>query len=301
MSKLDLYGVLPPIITPFKQNGDVDYDAFVRNIERWNDEPLAGYLVLGSNSETPYLNEEEKLRLIELTAQTARHGRVILAGTGLESARETIRLTNKAAKCGAHAALVLTPFYYGDQMDDAALINYFTEIADASEIPILIYNVPKFTHLNISVHAVEELSRHPNIVGMKDSLGNVEQLKAFKNAVPQDFNLIVGSGSAWHAALELGISAAILAVANCLPKPCAEIQRLFGLKNHTEAASLQSRLKPVNTTVTDTFGVAGLKHACTLMGYDGGFPRSPLLPLRAEQKAEIQRALVKAGFLQPNS
>jgi 4-hydroxy-2-oxoglutarate aldolase len=297
VSNLGLHGVLPPIITPFKQNDDVDYDAFLRNIERWNNEPLAGYLVLGSNSETPYLNEEEKLKLIELTVQTSKNNRIVLAGTGLESARETIDLTNKAARLGAHAALVLTPFYFGDQMNDAALINYYTSVAKHSNIPILIYNVPKFTHLNISVNAVRVLSQHPSIIGMKDSHGDVEQLKAFKSVIPDTFNLVVGSASAWYAGLELGLHAAILAVANCLPKPCAEIQRLFDLKSHTEAKEMQSRLNPVNKTVTDTFGVAGLKHACSLLGYEGGFPRSPLLPLNDRQKTEIHRTIEQAGFL----
>lgn len=297
MPSLHFGGTLPPIITPFKENGDVDYDAFVRNIERWDNDPLAGYLVLGSNSETPYLNEEEKLKLIELTIQASKKDRIILVGTGLESTRETIRLTNKAAHLGAHAALVLTPFYYGDQMEDKALINYFTTVADASDIPTLIYNVPKFTHLNVSVDAVKVLSQHPNIVGMKDSLGDVAHLKSFKKVIPEKFNLIVGSASSWYAALELGIKAAILAVANCLPMPCAEIQRLFDLKSHTEAKKLQTRLNPVNKAVTETFGVPGLKYASTLTGYEGGFPRSPLQPLNNHEKTQIRQILEKAGFL----
>jgi len=183
-------------------------------------------------------------------------------------------------------------------MDDRALVHYFTSVADASAIPILLYNVPKFTHLNISVRAVEELSQHPNIIGMKDSSGDVDHLKMFKDVVPEDFNLIVGSGSAWYAGIALGIRTAILAVANCLPEPCAEIQRLYENKKYAEAQSLQSRLKPVNIAVTETFGVAGLKYACTLMGYEGGFPRSPLLPLKKEQEEEVRQALIHAGFLE---
>jgi 4-hydroxy-2-oxoglutarate aldolase len=291
-------GVLPPMITPFKESGDVDYDAFVRNIERWNNDPLVGYLVLGSNSETPYLSEEEKLKLIELAVQAAGKDRVVLAGTGLESTKETILLTNKAAKLGARAALVLTPFYYRDQMDDFALIRYFMSIAESSGIPILIYNVPKYTHLNISANAVKELSQHPNIVGMKDSLGDIEQLKAFTAVVPDIFNLIVGSGSAWYAALGLGVRGAILAVANCLPNACAEIQQLFDRKSHKKAEILQSRLSLVNSAATEAFGVVGLKYACTLMGYEAGFPRSPLVPLTDIQKASVRQALVVGGFLQ---
>ncbi|MBI4548690.1 MAG: dihydrodipicolinate synthase family protein [Ignavibacteriae bacterium] len=287
--------ILPPVITPFNTNGDVDYDTFVRNIERWNTAPLSGYLVLGSNSETPYLSEEEKLKLIELTVQSAKKNRIILAGTGLESTGETIKLTNKAAKLGAHAALVLTPSYYGEQMTDRALIHHFTVIAETSEIPILIYNVPKFTHLNISVEAVKVLSQQPNIIGMKDSLGDIAQLETFKKVASSDFNLIAGSASTWYPALKLGIRAGILALANCLPNECVEVQQLFEQGEFQKAQNLQAKLVPVNKDVTDTYGVAGLKCACSLMGYEGGFVRSPLLSLTDKEKANIRQVLDRAG------
>jgi len=150
MTNIQIKGVIPPMITPFNENGDVDYQLFAENVEKWNKDNLAGYLVLGSNSETVYLNEEEKLELIKITVETAKKDRLILAGTGMESTRETIKLTNKAAKLGVHAALILTPFYYGGKMNDEALIQYFTDVADNVDIPVLIYNVPKFTHINVS-------------------------------------------------------------------------------------------------------------------------------------------------------
>ena len=262
------------MITPFKANGEVDYSAFARNIERWNKDPLAGYLVLGSNSETAYLSEKEKLKLIGLAVETAAKGKIVLAGTGLESTQGTILLTNAAAKLGADAALVLTPSFYAGQMTDDAVIRHYSAVADAAEIPVLIYNVPKFTHFNISAGAVEALSRHRNIVGMKDSAGNIAQLEAFKNVVPEGFNLIVGSASVLHPALKLGIRAAIVALANCAPGKCAEMQRLYDAGKDEHAQMLQSRMIPVNKAVTDTYGIAGLKYACTLTGYDGGCVRS---------------------------
>ena len=274
----------------------MDYNAFVRNIEKWNNEPLGGYLVLGSNSETAYLNEEEKLTLIELTVQIAKKERTILAGTGLESTRETIRLTNMAAKLGAHAGLLLTPNYYLSQMSDEALIKYFTSIADASEIPLLLYNVPKFTHLNISVEAVRILSQHPNIIGMKDSAGNITQLEAFKKVVPEEFNLIVGSATILYEALTLGVKAGILALANCAPQACADVQELFNQGKHEEAKQLQERLLPAIKAVTDTYGIAGLKYAATLTGYEGGFVRSPLSELSNEFKGRIREILIEAGL-----
>jgi 4-hydroxy-2-oxoglutarate aldolase len=276
------------MLTPFTENGDVEYGAFVRNIEKWNNEPLGGYLVLGSNSETAYLNEEEKLTLIELTVQTAKEGRTILAGTGMESTLETIRLTNMAAKLGAHAALVLTPNYYLGQMTDGSIIHHFSAIADESEIPVFLYNVPKFTHLNLSVEAVRILGQHPNIIGMKDSAGNAAQLESFKKTVPEDFNLIVGSATILYQALTLGVKAGILAVANCMPNACAQVQKLFEQGNHDEAKQLQEKLLPLIKAVTETYGIAGLKYASTLLGYEGGFVRSPLIELREDEKESLQ-------------
>jgi 4-hydroxy-2-oxoglutarate aldolase len=285
------------MITPFKNNGDVDYDAFVRNIEKWNHDQIGGYLVLGSNSEAAFLSREEKLKLIELTAKNAAQGRTLLAGTGLESARETIRLTNDSAKLGVQAALVLTPFYYFDQMNDDALINYFQEVADHTDIPILVYNVPKFTHINVSVNVVRRLGEHPNIIGMKDSSGNVEQLNVFVKSVPKEFSVVVGSASALLAACKIGIRSAILAVANSCPNQCAHVQKYFDQGLIQRAEELQQKLTPVNTAVTATYGVSGLKYACTLMGYEGGSVRTPLLPLKDNEKEQLRMILETAAFL----
>jgi len=297
MAHPKISGIIPPMITPFRENGQVDYDAFVRNIERWNKTPLGGYLVLGSNSEAAFLNEAEKLKLIELTVRFAKRGRTVIAGTGLESTRETIRLTNNAAKLGAHAALVLTPSYYGEQMDDSTLISHFTAVADASNIPILIYNVPKFTRINISVAAVKVLSKHPNITGMKDSKGDVAQLRAFLKVVPRKFDLIVGTASILYPALTLGIRAGILALANCAPNQCVVIQMLHNAGTIQKAKKLQALMSPVNIAATTAYGVAGLKYASTLMGYEGGYTRSPLLQLDEKAKIVIRQAMQKADIL----
>jgi len=207
MAKKQIKGVIPPMITPFKANGDVDYDKHARNMESWNKDKLAGYLVLGSNSETAYLNEAEKIKLIKLTVKHAKKGRLILAGTGVESARETIALTNKAADLGVDAALILTPSYYHAKMNEEAQINFFSEVADHTKIPVMIYNVTAFTHINVTVNTVRVLSKHPNILGMKDSTGNVPQLVAFSAVIDKGFNLMTGTLSAWYPALTLGVAA----------------------------------------------------------------------------------------------
>lgn len=300
MNKVKIKGVIPPMITPFKPNGDVDYEMFVRNIERWNRDELCGYLVLGSNSETVYLTEDEKLKLMELTVNYANSDRLILAGTGMESTRETISLTEKAAKLGVKAALILTPFYYGSKMNDEALIKYYTTVAENVSIPVLIYNVTKFTHVNISAEAVRVLSRHPNIIGMKDSSGDIPQLVKFKGVVPEDFSLMVGTASAWYPALTLGVEAGIMALANCSPNECAKVQKLYDQDRYIEAKEEYQRLFPVNAAVTNTYGVAGLKHACTMLGYEGGFVREPLLELKSTEKDRIVEIISEANLIPEN-
>ncbi|MCL2873948.1 MAG: dihydrodipicolinate synthase family protein [Defluviitaleaceae bacterium] len=290
-------GVLPPMITPFKENGDIDYEGFISNIQKWNKDKIAGYLVIGSNSETVYLNEEEKLNLVKYTVENAAPGRAVMVGSGLESTRETISFTNKCARLGAHSALVLTPFYYGSSMTTKSLIKHFTTVADASDIPILIYNVSKFTHVNISADAIVELSRHPNIVGMKDSNGDVPQLATFLRVADPSFQVMTGTFSAWYPALALGITGIISAMANCCPNEITETQELFDAGKWEEARDLYNRMFPVNAAVTGAFGVAGLKFATDYTGYKGGRVRSPLLDSSDEEKSKIieilQRAKIK--------
>jgi len=297
MAWLNIEGVIPPMMTPFTEDETVDFDKHVRNLERWNRDRLAGYLVLGSNSEAAYLSEAEKLNLISLTVKHAAENRPVLAGTGMESAVETVRLTNMAAERGVDAALVLTPSYYGGKMTDSALIRYYTAVADQSDIPVLIYNVPKFTHINISAGAIRELSAHPNIVGMKDSTGDVPQLVYFLPFSGEEFDLMVGTVSAWFPALTLGIKAGIFALANLAPNQCAEVQELYEAGDLEAAKACYMRIFPVNTAVTATYGVSGLKYAADLMGYSGGHVRNPLQPLNEEEKTAIQQILKTAGML----
>ena len=292
MTKIN--GVIPPMITPFGEKGELDSKAFVSNIEKWNKDSLAGYLVIGSNSETAYLNEKEKLELVKLTVEHAKKGRLIMVGSGLESARETIKLTNKCAKLGAHCALILTPFYYGSSMDSKAMIRFYTEVADNSSIPILIYNVTKFTHVNIGADAVAELSRHKNIVGMKDSNGDVPQLATFLRVADPSFQVITGTYSAFYPALAMGITATISAMANCCPNEIAETQNLYNAGKLKESFALYQRMFPVNTAVTGTFGIAGLKYACDYLGYSGGHVRNPLADLNALQQEQLKSILDKA-------
>ena len=287
-------GVIPPMITPFKENGEVDYDAFASNIQKWNNDKIALYLVIGSNSETCYLSEEEKLELVKLTVENAAPGRPVMAGTGVESAYETIKLTNKCAKLGASSALVLTPHYYGSYMTTKALVKFYAAVADASDIPIYIYNVSKFTGVNVTAEAIAELSGHPNIAGMKDSNADIPQLTNLLQVADQSFQVMVGSFSVWYPALAMGVEGIVSAMANCCPNEITEIQELFDAGNWEAARDLYYRMFPVNSAVTGAFGIPGLKFAADYCGYTGGYVRNPLLDSSKEDKAKITAILQKA-------
>lgn len=296
MTQVDLNGIFPPITTPFIDD-DVAYDKLKSNIEKWGQTGLKGFVVLGSNGEYVSLSEEEKRRVVETVVQAAPKHMSVIAGTGCESTRETIRLTADCAALGAHAALVVTPHYFGGKMTDAALVKHYTSVADRSPIPIILYNVPKFTHVNLNVNVVARLSRHANIIGIKDSTGNVIQLGEFLNQVDTDFSVLVGTAGALYGGLSLGCAGGVLALANVTPENCVKIHALVKNGDHKAARQIQRKMIPVNQAVTATFGVAGLKTALDLQGYFGGAPRAPLMPASDEEKTAIVNILKEAGLM----
>ncbi len=296
MAKINLHGIFPPIPTPFI-NGNIAYDKLASNIEKWSKTGLKGLVAMGSNGEYVYLSAEEKKEFVAKVVEMTPDHMQVIAGTGCESTRETIELTRDCADFGARAALVVNPHYYGGRMNEAALLAYFTAVADHSPIPILLYNVPKFTHINMTCGLVAQLSRHPNIAGIKDSTGNVIQLGEYANHVATGFNLLVGTAGALFGALALGCVGGVLALANIAPQICVQIFQLVQEGNFEEAKRLQLEMIPVNQAVTAVYGVPGLKAAMDMLGYFGGDPRPPLLPSSEKEKSEIREILIKADLL----
>lgn len=296
MAKLNLHGIFPPIATPFI-NGKVAFDKLASNIAKWNRTGLRGFVVLGSNGEYVYLSEEEKRTVVDTVVQSAAKDMLVIAGTGCESTSETLKLTEDCARLGAHAALVVTPHYYVGRMGEAALIKHFSELADHSPIPILLYNVPKFTHINMSADFVARLSRHTNIAGLKDSSGNVIQLQEILNGVAEDFSVLVGTAGVLFSGLTIGCIGAICALANVAPEACVKIFSLVKAGDMDAARELQLKMIPVNQAVTAIYGVPGLKAAMDMCGYFGGDPRPPLLPSSAQERSEIEAIIKKAGLL----
>ena len=296
MAKIDLHGIFPPITTPFI-NGKVAYDKLASNVEKWSRTGLKGFVVLGSNGEYVYLSEEEKRRLVDSVVQSAADEMLIIAGTGCESTAETLRLTEDCAKLGAHAALVVTPQYYAGRMSESALMTHYSELADQSPIPILLYNVPKFTHINLAADFVARLSEHPNIVGIKDSSANVIQLGEILNGVAGGFDVMVGTAGVLFAGLTLGCVGGVLALANIAPEHCVKIFNQVKAGDFEAARDLQLKMLPVNQAVTAVYGVPGLKAAMDMLGYFGGDPRLPLLPSSERERSEIEAILKKADLL----
>ncbi|MGH9863683.1 MAG: dihydrodipicolinate synthase family protein [Candidatus Acidiferrales bacterium] len=289
MARLSLRGIFPPLTTPFAASERVDLAALETNLERYNQTLLAGYVVLGSTGEAVFLREKEKLAILEAARAAAAPEKTLIAGTGAESTAETIELTRRAATFGYHAALVRTPSYFKPQMTPAALERHYRAVADASPIPILIYSVPQFTGLAVEAPLVARLSEHPNIVGLKDSSGDLRQLGEILQAAPVDFVVLVGSATTLYASLALGAHGGILAAACVLPELCVEIYEAHRRGDHERANAAQLRLNAPALSVTSRFGIAGLKYAMELRGYVGGPVRAPLEPLEAMAQAELDR------------
>jgi dihydrodipicolinate synthase/N-acetylneuraminate lyase len=288
---LRLQGIFPPIATPFDASGAI-YAAKVRhNIEKWNLTTLAGYVVCGSTGESVMLTAEEKITLWEMVAQYAAPEKLLIAGTGVESVRETVCLTNRAAEMGYKAAMVRTPHYYKAllQRPEAQML-YFRAVADQSRIPLIIYNWPQTTGVDIAPEAVAQLSAHPNIIAIKESSGNLEKVMQMIREVRPGFQVLVGSAPTLWPSLLMGACGAILAYANAAPYSTIAIWEAFRTREEEAGRDWQNRIAPAAVLVTVKYGVPGLKYAMDLNGYYGGPPRLPLTPPSAEAKKEIEVA-----------
>lgn len=299
-----LSGIFPPLPTPFTDDGALDLDGLHANVQRLNPTGLAGYLALGSNSEAVHLTPDEASQVFAAVRQAAAPDKLVIGGTGQFSTQATIEMTKRAADAGCGAALIITPFYYKNAMTAEALRAHYHTIADQSPIPVMIYNVPANTGFNIAPHIVAEIAQHPNVVGMKDSAGDINQLAEtvrLTRGTPagRDTNFSVFSGNygAMLPGLTFGVVGAILAVANIAPDECVEIFNAFRRGDLATAGSLHLRLLPIARAVTAQYGVPGLKAAMDLLGQVGGRPRPPLLPLGAAQRVEIEKMLKEADLL----
>lgn len=290
---MTLAAVFPPMVTPFT-DGAVDAQAIAWNVERWMRGGLGGVVALGTNGEAALLDEDEADRVVDVVRQAVPASRLLIAGTGRESTRATIAATRRAAAHGADLALVRTPSFFRTQMTPAVLVRHFGAVADASPIPILLYNFPGQTGVNLSPETVATLAEHPNIVGMKETGTDAAQLAAFVDATPSStFSVLVGAAPGFYPALCVGAVGAIVAVACVLPELCVRLHALASAGRHGEARALQRLLTPLGRLVTTTHGVPGLKAAMDAAGYRGGEPRAPLIPVSPRVREEIRAELAR--------
>lgn len=291
---LKFAGIYPPITTPFTSDGDIYKIKLRHNVEKWNQTGLSGYVVCGSTGESVMLTPEEKYLCWEVVADAADPGKLLMAGTGVESVRETVALTNKAAEMGYKAAMVRTPHYYKNLVNrnDAQCL-YFRAVADQAKIPLMIYNWPQATGVDISPEAVAALSEHPNIVAIKESSGNLEKVMQMIREVKPGFQVLVGSAPTLAPSFAVGAVGAVLAFANAAPYATITIWEAHRSRETEAAADWQSRITRAAQLVTTKYGVSGLKYAMDLMGYYGGPPRLPLVPPSPEAKREIDQAFDK--------
>ena len=287
-----LRGVFIPVITPFKDQ-KLDLGALSHNVERWNGTAVSGYMPLGSNGEFVHLDDAEQDAVLDAVMRLRAPGKIVMVGIARPSAYHTIERGKRARAAGADFVSVLTPCYFASFMDDAALIRYYGEVASALDIPVLMYNCPKFaSNVTISEAAMAELSGHPNIAGMKDtSSGNIERYCAVRDP---SFEVIAGSISNYFQGLCAGASGGVLSLANYLPDECARIQPMYEAGDAEGARALAARLGALSKRATDKYGVAGVKAGCDAFGYRGGEVRSPLANLTEAQRAEVYRELKEA-------
>jgi len=282
-----LRGVYAPVVTPFRGD-DVDLPAFVSNLTRYGRTKLAGIVVLGSNSEAPLLDDDESDQVVEAARSAVPRTQLLIAGTGRESTRGTIAATRRAAAAGADAVIVRTPSFFRSQMASEHFVAHYEAIADASPVPVLLYNVTVFTGVTLPVDAFARLATHPNIIGIKESGPDLELLGKYATEAPAGFAVLGGAHATLYAAVSIGARGGVLAVAGVIPDLCADLFELAAAGQHDQALALQRRLNPFCDMVGSRFGVAGLKAAVEVAGYAAGPPRGPLRPAPRDVVALIR-------------
>lgn len=285
---MKLRGIFPPLTTPFGSDGEVDLKHLRQNIGRYNQTKVSGYVMNGSTGESVLLGWDEIEKLWGAAREAASSDKVMIAGTGAESTAETIRHTKRAAALGFNAALVRTPSYYKPSMTFEAETAHFFRVADASPIPVLIYSVPVFTNYTVEAPLAAKLATHPNIVGIKESSGNVQRMKDIVASTPKGFNALTGSALTLGETLEAGAVGAVLAISCVVPEACVDLYEASRRGESERVSQIKKQAIAPAAALVTSFGIAGLKAAMDRLGYYGGMPRPPLLPVSDSAKTEIE-------------
>ena len=296
---IDLSGVFIPAVTPFlPETGEIDIPAMQENLRVWGNFPIQGIVLAGTTGEAVLVDEDERVSLVRAAREALNPNVLLTVGTGLESTRATLRLSRLVADEGAEAVLVQPPAYYKGAMTPEALREHYLAVADGSPIPVIVYQAPlRMSTLDFPTGLVAELSNHDNIVGIKDSRGKLELMGELVEQCQDGFQVLVGSGALLYPALEVGAVGGIVAVATMAPGPSGELFQAFKAGRSSEAGRLQQQIGPVHNDIVGAIGVPGVKVALDLLGYRGGDPRSPILPLAEKGRAKAREILVRNGLL----
>ena len=296
MNAADLAGVFAPVVTTFSaQNGDLDTGAFRRNVQAHLAAGVDGIVVCGSTGEAALLSEDERLELLECARRDVPMAKCLIMGVGAESTRLTVRRAREAQTIGADAVLVVAPHYYSSAMSHEALRAHYQCVADESPLPLMLYNIPKYMHFKLSPELVAELAQHPNIIGIKDSSGDLELLAGYVRAQSASFTVFTGAGGLLNEGLTAGARGGILAVALFATAASVRVYQAHQKGDQATAASLQATLKPLAAQIVAELGVPGVKAALDAVGLSGGTVRSPLLDLGAAARARVSALLSEVG------
>jgi len=288
---MDVSGIFPALTTPFTADGAVALDDLKFNIQKYNSTALAGYVVIGSTGESTMLSRKEIDTILTGVKEVAGKDKKLIAGTGVESTAETIERTKRAAELGYHVALVKTPYYYKPAYNADTYIKHYRAVADASPIPILVYVVPVFTGVTLDISTIATIAKHPNVIGIKDSTGDVRRIGEMRNEIDPSFQILTGAAAVLLPCLTMSANGAILALACALPQKCAALYQLFSQGEYTKARELQLTLTKASKTLVADLSIPGVKYAMDVHGYRGGFPRLPIQPLHPEQKNRVTQLL----------
>lgn len=293
-----LAGIFVPIVTPFDPvSGDIAPINFRQNIRKWLAEPIDGYVLFGSNGEGALLDGDEKTRLTAFARELIPPGIPLVVGISAESTRGLAAEVKQLAQQGAEYALVSPPSYFGAALSPVALADHYRRAGDESPIPIIVYHIPKNTHVVIEPGLMAEIVRHPNIVALKDSSGDVKRFADYSNTCDKRCRLFMGNGALLYTALELGAVGGIIGIGQIAPRLCAELLQTFRSGDKARAGQIQERLAPVHKEVVGAHGPIGTKAALDLIGYNGGAPRPPLRSLSDKEQRRLARVLQDAGLL----
>jgi 4-hydroxy-2-oxoglutarate aldolase len=289
---VSLKGVFAPVVSTFSpRDGELDIDSFAANVRAHLDAGLHGIVVTGSTGEAALLDAAERGRLVDATRSVVPREKALIVGTGAESTRTCLQLTRDAAARGADAVLVVAPHYYSAAMTTAALERHYRTVADASPVPVMLYNIPKYMHFALAAELVADLATHGNIIGIKDSSGNRELFASYMAAQSSTFSVLTGNAQMFHHALETGAPGGILAVALFAAGLALDIFEAANHGDQTSAAAFQARMTPPGAKIVGELGVAGVKAAMDRVGLRGGPVRSPLSPLDASGLATVEQLL----------